>query len=150
MNGQLYTTVAENISMVGDAGDFFQLRGAAGATAVIHEIRVWQRGSTTLTMDTLRLRRGTAGAAGAGITEFEYNTGGSAPIFLAFTLPTTDVGAIDWEGAMGWNNLQEQMWMPPPRLQIPMKVDDDLGIFEASSTAHTGVGCFIAWEEFTA
>ena len=143
-----FSVSAENMTLLADTGDFFQLVGGAIAWRLL-EVIVWQRGSTTLVVDTLRLNRGTAGSGGSALTELEYGTSGPAPTVAALSLPTTDVGAVDWTYRRGFNLLQEQVTLPIPKLQVPFKIADDLGIATELATAHTGVGVQVSWEEFT-
>lgn len=137
----------ENITLLADTGDFFALVGGATPYRVL-ECRVWQRGQTTIAMETVRLRRGTGSAGGTALTtEAEYTTAGPAPVSQAVSLPTTDVTS-DWEYRIGWNLLQEVVWLPIPELWLPMKANDDFAIAQDSGTAHTGVGCTVVWEEY--
>ena len=136
----------ENITLAGDTGDFFQLRGATTPFRVL-EAQVWQRGGTAVVTDTLAFRRGTGGAAGAALTQYEYNTAGPAPTCTAFSLPTTDV-SLDWRVLRGWNLLQEATFLPIPELWVPHKSADDFAIGREGVVAHTGVGCTVIWEEF--
>lgn len=138
---------AENLTLLADAGDFFLLAGGTTPWRLL-EVRVFQRGTTTVTMDSIRLHRGTAGAGGGAVTEFEYTTAGPAATVVATSLPTTDVGTDDWEYRIGWNLLQEAVFLPIPELWVPFKANDDLGITRATTTAHTGVGVQVVWEEF--
>lgn len=145
---RLFTARGENLSLVADAGDFFSLEGIVGRIAKILEVRVWQRGSTTLVMDTISMRRG-AGAvlAGTSVVERSWDTTGTAPGLIAYTLPTVDVGTVDWEYSMGWNLLQEAHFLATPDMEIPLKEEDDFGLFTNASVAHTGVGVCVTWAE---
>lgn len=141
-----FSVSMENITLSGDNGDFFGLLGSTTPWRLI-ELRVWQRGTTTLTMETLRINRGTLLAGGAGLTETEYSTAGPAPTVTGFSLPTTDVTA-DLTYRMGWNLLQDSVWLPTPRMVIPCKASDDIGVGRETTVAHTGVGCQAVWEEY--
>jgi hypothetical protein len=143
-----YSATARNLTLVADAGDFFTLNGGADPYLILG-VRVYQTGSATLAQADIRLHRGTTDAAtGGAITEREYTTDGPASTVTALSLPTTDVSTDDWEEYVGFNNLQEIHVLPIPELWIPMKIGDNLGIANASSTAHTGVGVTVQWAEF--
>ncbi len=142
-----FVASAENLTLLADTGDFFQLVGGTTPYKVL-ELAIWQRGIITLTMETIRLHRGTAGAGGAALTEHEYGTAGPAATVAALSLPTTDVGTDDWVYRKGFNLLQEAMKLPIPALQVPFKANDDLGIAQESGTAHVGVGVQVVWAEY--
>jgi hypothetical protein len=99
-------------------------------------------------MDTVLFHRGTAGAGGTGVTEFELGTAGPAATVVCASLPTTDVSTDDYQVRGEFNLLQGNIYMPIPELWIPMKIGDDLGITRLTTTAHTGVGVQIEWAEF--
>ncbi len=142
-----FSTNAENLTLEADTGDFFQLVGGTTPWRLL-EVTVWQRGSTSLVMETLRFHRGTAGSGGSGTTAHEYGTSGPAATVTPASLPTSDVGTDDWVYRRGWNLLQEAVILPIPKLQVPFKANDDLGIAQESGTAHTGVGVQVVWEEY--
>ena len=142
-----FSANAENLTLLADSGDFFLMEGGSTPWRLL-EVRVWQRGTTTLTMDTIRLHRGVGGGTGTALTEFEYTTAGPASVVQAQSLPTVDVGTDDWIYRGGWNLLQEWVFLPPPEMWVPFKANDDLGITRATTTAHTGVGVQVVWEEF--
>lgn len=144
--GRLHTVQATGLTLLADAGDFGLLAGTAGTSAIIHEIRVWQTGTTTLTLDVLRFSRGSGGAGGGALTEYDMDIGDTA-VLVATSLPTTDVGSIDYQLHMGWNLLQEAVWLPTPRQIMKLNDGDDLGIGRVGTTAHTGVGWSVTWEE---
>ncbi len=148
-SGRLHTvhTLAAGITLAADNGDFGALIGTAGTGGLVHEIRVWQTGTTTLTMDQLRITRGTLAAGGAALVERDMDPTDTA-IYTGVQLPTTDVTA-DYELHMGWNLLQEFVWLPTPRIQLLLNDGDDLGIGREGTMAHTGVGFSITWEEWT-
>ncbi len=145
--GRLHTVQATGLTLLTDAGDFGLLVGTAGTRALIHEIRVWQTGGTTLVMDVVRISRGSAGAAGSALTEHDMDIGDTA-VLVATSLPTTDVGSIDYQLHVGWNLLQELVWLPTPRQQLVLNDGDDLGIGRVGAVGHTGVGFSVTWEEF--
>lgn len=142
-----FVASAENLTLLGDTGDFFQLVGGTTPYRVL-EIKIWQRGSTTLTMETIRIHRGVGGSGGSALTEYEFGTAGPAATVAAASLPTTDVGTDDLIYRTGWNLLQESVWLPVPRIIIPCKANDDIGIAKETTTAHTGVGVNVVWEEY--
>lgn len=142
-----FSVAMENITLLADSGDFFQLVGST-VPWVLLEVRVFQRGSTTIAMDSLLLHRGVGGAGGTGLTEFEVTSAGPAPTVVAASLPTTDVGTDDWQYRQGFNLLQEQVNLPIPELWVPFGANDDLGITRATTLAHTGVGVQVSWAEF--
>lgn len=142
-----FSVAMENITLAGDSGDFFQMVG--GTTPwILLGVRVFQRGTTSLTMDSCLLHRGTGGSGGTPLTEFEYGTAGPAATVACASLPTVDVGADDWQWRGGFNLLQELVKLPIPALWVPFKANDDLGITRATTTAHTGVGVQVEWAEF--
>ncbi len=149
-NRRIYTAGAENLTLLADAGDFFNLEGgSADRAAEILEVRVWQRGAVTLVMDTIIMRRGVIGTpAGAAETEYSYDVSGTAPAWVARSLPTADVATTDLEIGVGFNLLQQAQWLPTPELQIPLRANDDFGIFTSTSVAHTGVGIQVTWAEW--
>lgn len=102
-------------------------------------------------MGALVLRRGTtAGSGGAALTEEEYEPGAVGPIFVATQLPTTDMTALDLEVGLGWNNLQEAVWLPTPEIQIPLRDNHNFSIGQIhGGIAHTKVGVQVTWVEFT-
>ncbi len=147
--GRLFTAQAVNLTLATDAGDFLLLTGIAGTRAKIHEIRVWQDGTTSLIMDGLRFSRGSGGSGGGSVTEHDRDGGETAAIVVT-SLPTTDVISIDYELHMGWNLLQEALWLPTPDQQLWLNDGDDLGIGRilTSATAHVSVSVSVTWEEF--
>lgn len=147
--GRLHTVQAVNLTLLTDAGDFLLLAGTAGTRAKIHEIRVWQDALTTLTMDGLRFSRGAGGSGGAALTEYDMDPGDTA-VLAATSLPTVDVGTIDYQLHMGWNLLQEALWLPTPDQQLWLNDGDDLGIgrIVTSAVAHASVSVSVTWEEF--
>ena len=145
--GRLHTAQATGLTLLADAGDFGLLAGTTGTRAKIHEVRVWQTGTTTLTLDVIRISRGSAGAGGGAMTEYDMDIGDTA-VLVATSLPTTDVGSIDYQLHLGWNLLVEAVWLPTPDMQLVLNDGDDLGIGRVGTTAHTGVGFSVTWEEF--
>ena len=142
-----HTASFTGISSAADATDVFALIGGTGAIAHILEIRIWQIALTAVTNEEIIIVRGTGGATGVGVTEYDY-WAGDTPILTAVSNPGTDVATgIDLEIRAGWNVLQPFVWLPTPQLQIPMKEDDDLGISFLSTTVYTTLGCQITWEE---
>ena len=143
----VFSTTVRNLTLLADTGDFFALIGGGTGYRLL-ELRVFQEDLTTLTMEALRIHRGTGGAGGTELPEYEYSgVGNAAPTVTAFSLPTTDVTTDDLSFYMGWNMLQEAVWLPTPVLAIPCKGADDIGITTASTTAHTGVGVTAVWAE---
>lgn len=142
-----FSVSMENITLLADAGEFFALIGGANPWLLL-EVRVWQRGTTTLTVDTLIFRRGTGAAGGTGLTEYKYGTAGSVNTVTGVSLPTTDIVTVDWEYKMGWNLLQEAVFLPTPELWLPGQAADDFAITRSTTTAHTGVGVQASWAEF--
>lgn len=145
--GRIHTAQATALTLLADNGDFGALIGTAGTRARIHEIRVWQTGTTTLTLDVLRFTRGSAGAGGGTPTEYDMDTTDTA-VLNALSLPTTDVGTATYQLHMGWNLLQEALWLPTPDQQLVLGDGEDLGIGRVGAVAHTGVGWSVTWEEF--
>lgn len=142
-----FSAGVESITLLADAGDFFLLAGGTTPWRLL-EVKIWQRALTAITMDSILLHRGTAGAAGGAITEYEYSTAGPAPTVTATSLPTTDVGTDDWQYRDGWNLLQAWHYLPIPKLQPPFKANDDLGITRGTTVAHANVGVQVVWEEY--
>lgn len=139
---------AENLTLLADSGDFFALIGGA-VPFLLLEVRVFQRGSVSLVMDTILLHRGTGSAGGGTPTEFELGTAGPAAITSAASLPTADATTDTWQKRLGFNLLQEAHFLPIPALWVPFAANVDLGITRMTTTAHTGVGVHVAWAEFT-
>ena len=145
-----YEANMENITLLADAGDFFLLAGGANLWMLL-EIQVFQRGQSTIAVDSLRFNRGVGGAGGGLLTEYRFAaTNSPVPTCVATSLPTTDVGTIDWQKRRGWNLLQEASVVPIPELWLPMRANDDLGIGREGIVAHTGVGVNVAWAEYVA
>ena len=144
----VYRASAENLTLLADTGDFFALIGATLPFLVL-EVEVFQRGSTTLTMEVLRLHRGTGSAGGASLTERADRTTSPAADVAAASLPTTDATTDDWEIFRGFNLLQEVVHLPIPELWLPVATNTDFAIAQATGTAHTGVGITVTWAEFT-
>lgn len=143
-----YTSSVENQTMLTDGSDFCALIGGANPYRIL-EVSVFQRGTTTLTMDVLIFKRGVAAAGGTAETVRKYTTTSPTATCVLNRIPTTDVGTLDWEYKRGFNLLQEEYLLPIPKLQLPCKANDDFGIIQATTTAHTGVGVTIVWEEYT-
>lgn len=142
-----YTSSAESMTIT-DATQFFQLRGATGATAEILEIRVFQTSDTSLAMNAIHFERGTAGAGGTTPTPDEWSPDGPAAIYVAaHTGPSGEVGTVDWNYRQGWNILQEFVWLPTPEIQIYLKQDDDLALSLVTADSLT-MGYTITWIEF--
>jgi len=143
--GFIYQTTATNLSVT-DTGDFVQLRNSSTLSVVIHEVRVWQESDTTLAMNTVRLHRGTGGAAGSAMTERELNQGGPAAVVTGFSLPTTDVGTLTGDMQSGWNILQEFLYLPIPEDRIILAASDHFGVSLRVADTLT-IGCSVIWEE---
>ena len=135
------------LTTLGDTGDFFSLIGGTTPWRFIG-LRVWQRGSTTLFMDAIRIHRGVAGGITGTPTEHKYGTSGPVATVTASQLPTVDVGTDDLDVGVGWNILQEAVWMPTPKEWIPCQASDDIGIAKEGTTGHTLVGVTAVWEEY--
>ena len=149
---QVFCAVMTNATLNTTTNDFFQLRGVTGTTAQILEVRVYQRGSNATFVDSVMMMRGPNGAGGSSLSsEFKYHSSGNTPVFQAFQAPTTNISSETWRGSFDWHLLEDAVWMPDPALKLELKGGTDgFGIQKRSTTAHTGVGVFIAWEEFTA
>jgi len=143
-----FSAAAENLTLLADAGDFFALIGGANPYLLL-ELNIWQRGTTTLTMDSILLHRGTAGAGGGALTEYELTPSGAVATTAAVSLPTTDVSTDTWQYRRGFNLLQEQVNLMIPELWVPAAANVDFGLTRATTTAHTGVGVQAIWAEFT-
>ena len=150
MSWHTYSASTPGITLLADVGDFFQLIGGANPWRLI-ECRVFQRALTAITMEVLTLTRDTGGSGGSGIVEYDY--GGvdqPTPTTVCLTLPTTDVaGPLDLEQHLGWNMLQEAVWLPTPQMYIPCRANDDIGISQITGTANVDVGVSVIWQEFT-
>ena len=132
-----------------DDGDFFALVGGGTAWRLV-EVRVFQTGTTTLTMDGLLISRGTGSAGGVGATEREWQTNGPAPTVTCLTMPTTDVdtAGLNWQYPLGWNLLQEAIWPPIPEIMLPCIGTEDIGLHKITTTAHQDIGVGVIWEEY--
>jgi hypothetical protein len=144
----VFYTQANGLSVT-DTGDFIQLRGAAGVRIEVLEIRVSQTSDTTIAMNTIRLHRGTGGAAGTGLTEREWDIAGAAPAATGFSLPTTDVGTLDLDVHCGWNILQEFVWLPTPEFPLVLAASDHLGVSLLAADTLT-MNASILWAEYGA
>lgn len=144
----VYTATADDLTLLADTGDIFALLGGADPYLIL-EVQIYQRGSTTLDMESMRLHRG-AGAAvvGGALTEYEHTADGPAATVTALSLPTVDVASDDWSRNFGFNNLQGAHLLPTPEMMLPCKIGDDFGIGNLSAVAHTGVGVSVTWAEF--
>ncbi len=146
-----YVAVVDSMAtLLADSGDIFNLEANGTRPYRMVEVRVYQMGSDTLDMKSLKLRRGViTTAAGTAVTEREWDTNGPAPVCVARSLPTTDVASIDWELNIGWNILQsEALWQPTPEWYLPCNGNQDFGVGQIQGAAHTNVGCTFVWEEY--
>ena len=146
--GFIYQTSAHNVS-VSDNGDFFQLRNGATSIVKILEFRAWQISDTALAMAAIRLDRGTGGAGGNAMTEYEWDSGGPASSVTTFNLATTDANSAGQTLAYagGWNILQEFVFLPTPEFQLYLSPGTNLGAsLEAADTLEIGFSC--VWQEY--
>lgn len=143
----LYYVQANSLS-VSDAGDFLQLRNPGGVICLVKEIRVWQTSDTALAMNAVRFNRGAGGAAGASAppTAREMDIAGASAVATAHSLPTTDVSSLDLDVHVGWNILQEMVWLATPELEIHLAASDHLGISLLTADTLT-IGASIFWQE---
>jgi len=131
-----------------DQDDFFRLKGAAGVLCKVKEIRVWQTGSTTLAMNGVQFVRGTSGGTGGtALDEYKMDITSVAASATAFRLPTADVATTDLTVKVGWNILQEMVWLATPELEITLGATQILGVRLLVGASLTGAGLNIIWEE---
>ena len=151
MGAKVGTYIARDAGLsVTDTGDVFQLRMPSTRKATILSIRLWQTSITSLFMSNVRIRRGVGGAGGAAVTEQEYDTETAGPGGVVVSLPTTDVGTIDWEFTDGHNILQPFIWLPTPAEQLVVMASDHLGISWGTTNGMpftSSAGFNIIWEE---
>ena len=144
-----YSARVASMTLLADTGDIFNLEGNGTRPYRVLEARIWQSGTTALTMNSLAFRRGViVTAAGTAVTEKKYTTDGPAAVCVARSLPTTDVATDDWDYGMGWNLLQEVVWLPTPEVYLPCNGAQDFGISQVEGIAHTKVGVQLVWEEY--
>jgi len=141
----LYYVQANSLS-VSDAGDFLQLRNPGGVICLVKEIRVWQTSDTALAMNAVRFNRGAGGAAGAALTERLMDVAVADAVATGHSLPTTDVSSLDLDVHVGWNILQEMVWLATPELEIHLAANDHLGISLLTADTLT-IGASIFWQE---
>lgn len=135
---------------VTDANNFVQLRNGSTTRAEILEVRVFQTSDNSLMMNAIQLERGTGGTGGDPITEYEEDIRGSAPVLQGFdngSSFTGQVGTLDMVKNIGWNILQEMIWVPTPRYPFILMPSDELGISLLNTDSLT-IGCSITWEEY--
>lgn len=133
---------------VSDISQFFQLRGAAGAVAEVLEVRVWQTSDVSLAVNAIHFERGTGGAGGTDRANDEYVTDFPTALFDAFdTAPSTEVTTVDLNIRVGWNILQEMVWLPTPEIQIWLKEEDDLALSLVTTDTLT-MGYTVSWREY--
>ena len=147
--GRIYTSNIEDQDTLADNGDFGVLTNGSGVFMFIHEIRIQQRDSPTLAMETIRITRGTAGGTG-GTNETTYNYDILNPTAggVLARLPTVDVSGSDLQLLVGWNLLQEFVWLPTPQMRLHMAISDRIGIGKLGTTSITGFSVQCTWEEF--
>ena len=148
---RIYSANATGVTVTTVSGDNTFVLLGGGNQYVIHEIRVWQTGTTTLTMEEIIIERGIGAAIGngTGVTEYENDVDDNVQNTM-YVWGTTSVEPtpITFEIRGGWNMLQEWVWLPTPDIQLFCQGTDDIGISFESTTAHTNVGCQITWQEF--
>lgn len=135
---------------VTNANNFFQLRNGSTRRIEILEIRVFQTSDTALAMNAIQLERGSGGAGGTAVTEYEEDVSLGSPIAQGFSNATAfsaEVGTLDMVKNIGWNVLQELVWVPPPKYPFILLADDDLGVSLLNSDSLT-MGVSITWEEY--
>ena len=145
-----FSANVDDLSLLADTGDFFQMRhGGTEARARLLELSIFQRGSTTLVGETIRIVRGTVALSGSVVTAHKYGTTSPAADTAIRSLPTNDVSSVDFEYFVEWKLLDEALLIPTTELHVPMVTGATIGIGKETTTAHTGVGVQIVWEEFT-
>ena len=145
--GNIHQGSARGLSVV-DTGDFLQLRNTSTRKLKILEIRWWQTSDITLAMSDILITVGTTGAAGAAVAERQYDSIDTASAAALVSLATTDVAAsgVIPQIGVGWNILQEGIWRPTPKIQLPMEPSQTLGVALAATDTLT-MGWNITWEE---
>ena len=147
--GRIYTSNMEDQDTGADADDFAVWTNGSGVLSFVHEIRIHQRDSTTLAMETIKFTRGTAGGTGGtNETTYKYDIDDPAGGGVLARLPTVNVSGIDLQILLGWNLLQELIWLPTPRIQLHMNNNSRIGFGKLGTTDITGLSVQITWEEF--
>lgn len=140
----LYSSSGSSMTFAAST-DLFHLRGAVGVVCRIKEVRLFQVGSTTLAMTGVKFIRGTGAGAGASeFTDYKMNITDSAPS-ATVNVPTGNVSSLDFNHHMGWNILQEFVWLATPELEIVVGATQDFAVqvFHAQTLG----GFTIFWEE---
>ncbi len=106
---------------------------------------------TSLELNTVQVRRGSSGGTGgSGFTEGAMDGNAPTSVCTAAGLPTGNVGTFDLLLYMGWNILQEFVWLPPPELALTFAAGTShmvsISLRVAPSAAMT-TGVSIFWEE---
>jgi hypothetical protein len=141
-----YTSLSGALTII-DATQFCQLRSTSAVLVEILEARVTTAANTVIS-EGIKLERGTGGAGGSNI--FETNWVQGQPISIAQMIqetPTTEVTGVDWSYRMGFNNVNEAVFLPTPEMQLWLRPDDD---FAMSLIAVTGfdIRYSVTWREY--
>jgi hypothetical protein len=144
-----FTASADSVA-VSDATQFIQLIGAAGVCIEILELRVFQTADTAIALNGIVIERGVGGAGGTAATVSKWVAGGAAAVgTVNHAAPSSEVGTLDFTYRVGWNILQEAIWLPTPEMQLWLRPSDDLGV-RLTGTDILTIGYSLTWNEYDA
>jgi hypothetical protein len=144
-----YSVSFEGLAVT-DNSQFLQLLGASGACAEILEVRIWQTSDNTLAGNAIHMERGTGGAGGTSQAIDEWIIDAPTAVLTANRdAPTTEVTGVDMNIRIGWNILQELVWLPTPEMQLWLKQSDDLAFSLVTADSLT-IGYTVTWNEYDA
>lgn len=135
--------------------DFFQLRTpSSGYRLEVIELRLFQTSSTTLAMYAIQIARGTGTITNTGTatTIYEWDTGGQGGQGVGGTNQTTldNLGSLNLAYFVGWNILQEFVWLPTPKYPLIMRAGEKMSLSFITGANLSGLGGNIVWEEYGA
>lgn len=150
MSRNLYTATSTGQAITG-AGNFALFANGASVISRILEIRVWQSNIIVLEQAPIMLERGTTGGSGGtdvGADKMDTNSPNAGATVSDSATAITDVATIDWSKPLGWNMVQEAVWLPTPETHLILKPSDGLGIsLLATPDGSTTIGWSIDWTE---
>ncbi len=147
--GRIHSTEIDDLTADADGTSaLFVMTGGARAWRLL-ELTIFQVGTTTLTMEEVIIERGDTASGGTSQSVYSYNISDVATTGVySNATAITEATTITWQARRGWNMLQEFVWLPTPEIQLPVEVGDDVQVILGSSTAHTGIGVNVVWEEY--
>lgn len=142
-----YSTTSSGLA-VSNTDDFFHLRNPGNIRVLIREICVFQTSDLDIASNSVVIRRNTGGIGGTGELEFKYDILMADPGAVAITFPTTNLDASpDLERKLGWNLLQEVVWLPTPSYPLILLQNQNLSLSLESSDSLT-IGVNVSWQEY--